>query len=47
MAAGDHTDHTPAAKTAYHIVLLAKNQEGYRNLVKLTTRAHLEGFYYG
>lgn len=46
MAAGDRTNHTPAAKTAYHIVLLAKDQEGYRNLVKLTTRAHLEGFYY-
>jgi len=30
----------------YHLVLLAKNQEGYRNLIKLTTQAHLEGFYY-
>jgi len=30
----------------YHLVLLAKNKEGYRNLVKLITRAHLEGFYY-
>jgi len=30
----------------YHIVLLAKNETGYRNLVKLVTRAHLEGFYY-
>ena len=28
------------------LVLLAKNQEGYKNLVKLTTKAHLEGFYY-
>ena len=30
----------------YHLVLLAKNLEGYKNLIKLTTRAHLEGFYY-
>ncbi len=29
-----------------HLVLLAKNQEGYRNLCKLTTIAQLEGFYY-
>jgi len=30
----------------YHLVLLAKNEEGYKNLVKLVTKAHLEGFYY-
>jgi len=30
----------------YHLVLLVKNEEGYRNLVKLITKAHLEGFYY-
>ena len=30
----------------YHLVLLVKNEEGYRNLVKLITRAYLEGFYY-
>ncbi|MBZ9577814.1 DNA polymerase III subunit alpha [Patescibacteria group bacterium] len=30
----------------YHLVLLAKNEEGYKNLVKLITKAHLEGFYY-
>ena len=27
-------------------MLLVKNQEGYKNLVKLITRAHLDGFYY-
>jgi DNA polymerase-3 subunit alpha len=32
--------------TRYHLVLLAKNNLGYRNLVKLVTKAHLEGFYY-
>jgi len=30
----------------YHLILLAKNQTGYRNLIQLTTKAHLEGFYY-
>ena len=30
----------------YHLVILARNDEGYRNLVKLITKAHLEGFYY-
>lgn len=30
----------------YHIVLLVKNEIGYKNLVKLITKAHLEGFYY-
>ena len=30
----------------YHIVLLAKNDFGYRNLIKLVTKSHLEGFYY-
>lgn len=29
-----------------HLVLLAKNEVGYKNLIKLTTLAHLEGFYY-
>ncbi|MDO8686967.1 MAG: DNA polymerase III subunit alpha, partial [Dehalococcoidales bacterium] len=33
-------------KRASHLVLLAKNQTGYRNLLQLTTKAHLEGFYY-
>ena len=30
----------------YHLVLLAKDFEGYRNLLKLVSIAHLEGFYY-
>ncbi len=33
-------------KNNYHLILLAKNQTGYRNLIQLTTKAHLEGFYY-
>ncbi|MFZ5753434.1 MAG: DNA polymerase III subunit alpha, partial [Bacillota bacterium] len=30
----------------YHLVLLAENQEGYQNLIKLVSAAWLEGFYY-
>jgi len=30
----------------YHLVLLVKSEQGYKNLVKLITKAHLEGFYY-
>ncbi|MCR4321269.1 MAG: DNA polymerase III subunit alpha [Candidatus Brocadiaceae bacterium] len=33
-------------ETLGHITLLAENNEGYRNLLKLTTNAYLEGFYY-
>src|SRR3989344_5354002 len=30
----------------YHLTLLAKDNIGYQNLIKLITKAHLEGFYY-
>ena len=30
----------------YHLVLLAKNNEGYQNLMKIVTAGFLEGFYY-
>jgi DNA polymerase-3 subunit alpha len=30
----------------FHLVLLAKNLDGYRNLLKLVSRASLEGYYY-
>ncbi len=30
----------------YHLVLLAENNVGYKNLIKLVSAAHLEGFYY-
>lgn len=36
-----HMDQKP-----YHLVLLAENQTGYQNLLRLTTESHLEGFYY-
>ena len=30
----------------YHLILLAKNEKGYKNLVKIITQSHLKGFYY-
>lgn len=37
---------TSGKDAAYHFTLLAETDEGYRNLVKLVSAAHLEGFYY-
>ena len=33
-------------KGYYHLILLAKNYEGYKNLVKIVSTAHIEGMYY-
>ncbi len=48
IAPGSRLDKksTSARDAAYHLVLLAKDETGYRNLVKLISAAHLEGFYY-
>jgi len=41
------TDRRPGIDDKrHHLVLLAKNEIGYKNLVQLVTRAHLDGFYY-
>src|SRR5213596_1651815 len=47
IAPGSNKDR-PASRrdSAYHFTLLAENEAGYRNLVKLVTAAHLEGFHY-
>ena len=39
-------DRTPDDKERYHLTALAKNEAGYRNLIKLVTKANLEGYYY-
>ncbi|MBI3120175.1 MAG: DNA polymerase III subunit alpha [Candidatus Kerfeldbacteria bacterium] len=47
LARGKRTDHeSDGGKRSYHLTLLAKNRAGYQNLIKLTSRAHLEGYYY-
>ena len=32
--------------TFYHLILLAQNQTGYKNLLYLVSKGYLEGFYY-
>ncbi len=39
------TDRT-AGETAKHLIVLVKNMQGYKNLMKLTTTGYLKGFYY-
>lgn len=48
VTAGDYKskNNTQEDKTRYHLILLAKNETGYKNLMKLISIAHLEGFYY-
>ncbi len=46
IASGSHLSKTTSDRNNYHLILLAKNQAGYQNLIQLTTKAHLEGFYY-
>lgn len=42
-----YPDEAPGGATPYyHLILLATHEQGYKNLVKLVSRAHLEGFYY-
>ena len=31
----------------YHLILLAKNHQGYRNLMKIVSTGHIEGMYFG
>ncbi|MCC6728306.1 MAG: DNA polymerase III subunit alpha [Chthonomonadales bacterium] len=46
VAPGSHRDRSPrAGKNAYHMLLLATNLQGYKNLLKLTTIAAVDGFY--
>ena len=46
VAHGSRHSRDPSDKTSNHLTVLAKNGVGYRNLVKLVTKSHLEGFYY-
>ncbi|MFP4631160.1 MAG: DNA polymerase III subunit alpha [Candidatus Acetothermia bacterium] len=42
----DKRGHNQGKEKYYHLVVLAKSNQGYENLVKLTSRAFTEGFYY-
>jgi len=49
MAPGDRRERAPTRDSqpnAYHLVLLVMNEKGYKNLSRLVTLGHLEGFYY-
>jgi len=50
VAPGSRFDKTAPSgqndEASYHLVLLARNKQGYKNLLKLVTAAYLEGFYY-
>ena len=47
LAPGDRRERrTQDGQRYYHLVLLAKDEQGYRNLVSLVSLGHTEGFYY-
>src|SRR5438477_7770714 len=47
VAPRSHKDKSGSLRdAAYHFTLLAQNEAGYRNLVKLISTAHLDGFHY-
>lgn len=41
-----HDKQAGENRDQYHLVLLAKNLDGYKNLLKIVSIAHLEGYYY-
>lgn len=43
---GDHTNKNAKEQNTFHLLLLAKNLQGYKNLMKLTSIAQVEGYYY-
>ena len=48
VAPKDRKDKTPSSigESTRHLVVLVKNKQGYKNLIKLNSLAHIEGFYY-
>jgi len=46
VAQGSRLDRDSQRRSSNHLVLLAENETGFRNLIKLTSASFLEGFYY-
>ncbi len=46
VAPKSRLDRDTTGERYYHLILLAENNIGWKNLIKLVTKAHLEGFYY-
>lgn len=42
----DRFEKSPNNRRSQHLILLAKNLNGYKNLMKLVSAGHIEGFYY-
>ena len=46
LARGERSSRGAGERSPYHLVVLARNETGYRNLLQLSSRGFLEGFYY-
>ena len=46
VAMNKYTEKEPKDKNNYHLVLLAENNQGYENLMKIVSEAYVNGFYY-
>src|SRR3990170_7824875 len=46
VAKGSRRSRDPQDKSPCHLTLLARDHQGYRNLLALVTKANLEGYYY-
>jgi DNA polymerase-3 subunit alpha len=46
LALGDRRDRSGRGGNYFHLVLLAENEAGWRNLIRLSSIGYLEGFYY-
>ncbi len=43
---GSYLDKDPRDKVRNHLILLAKNERGYQNLIKIVSEGYVNGFYY-
>ncbi|MFS8540770.1 MAG: DNA polymerase III subunit alpha, partial [Tissierellales bacterium] len=46
VAINKYTEKEPKDKNQYHLVLLAENNTGYKNLMKIVSEGYVNGFYY-
>ena len=46
VSENDHTIKEASNRRYYHLILLAKNMDGYKNLIKIVSEAYVNGFYY-
>ena len=46
VAKGKMTEHKDKSDNGYHLIVLAKNNKGYHNLIKLVSKAFTDGMYY-